>query len=132
MRVPTSTFLTRLRKLMVSEVPAVAAYIVPSCDAHNSEYLAECDERRAFITGFNGSAGTAIVTSKDALLWTDGRYFLQASQQMDDNWTLMKEGQPETLSRGDWLAKNLESGSTVGVDPFFDASFTMECFKSSP
>jgi len=118
MRVPTSSFLTRLRKLMVSEVPAVAAYIVPSCDAHNSEYLAECDERRAFITGFNGSAGTAIITSKDALLWTDGRYFLQASQQMDDNWTLMKEGQPETLSRGDWLAKNLESGSTVGVDPF--------------
>jgi len=109
---------SRLRKLMVSEVPAVAAYIVPSCDAHNSEYLAECDERRAFISGFNGSAGTAIVTSKDALLWTDGRYFLQATQQMDDNWTLMKEGQPETLSRGDWLAKNLESGSTVGVDPF--------------
>ena len=74
--------------------------------------------RRAFITGFNGSAGTAIITAKDACLWTDGRYFLQASTQMDDNWTLMKEGQPETLSRGDWLAKNLDSGATVGVDPF--------------
>lgn len=103
---------------MVNEVPPLSAYIVPSCDAHNSEYLASCDERRAFITGFNGSAGTAIITAKDACLWTDGRYFLQASTQMDDNWTLMKEGQPETLSRGDWLAKNLDSGATVGVDPF--------------
>ena len=90
MRVPTSAYLTRLRKLMTSEVPSLAAYIVPSCDAHNSEYLAPCDERRSFISGFNGSAGTAVITSKDALLWTDGRYFLQATSQMDDNWTLMK------------------------------------------
>ena len=90
MRVPTSAYLTRLRKFMLSEVPSLAAYIVPSCDAHNSEYIAACDERRAFISGFNGSAGTAIITSKDALLWTDGRYFLQATSQMDDNWTLMK------------------------------------------
>jgi len=118
MRVPTSAYLTRLRKLMTSEVPSLAAYIVPSCDAHNSEYLAPCDERRSFISGFNGSAGTAVITSKDALLWTDGRYFLQATSQMDDNWTLMKEGQAETLSRGDWLASNLESGDSVGVDPF--------------
>ena len=62
---------------MSAEVPPLAAYIVPSCDAHNSEYLASCDERRAFISGFDGSAGTAIITSKDALLWTDARYFLQ-------------------------------------------------------
>ena len=82
--------LTELRKLMVSQIPSLAAYIIPSGDAHNSEYIAACDERRAFISGFNGSAGTAIITSKDALLWTDGRYFLQATSQMDDNWTLMK------------------------------------------
>ena len=77
MRVPTSPILTRLRKLMQNEVPPLSAYIIPSCDAHNSEYLASCDERRAFISGFDGSAGTAIVTAKEALLWTDGRYFLQ-------------------------------------------------------
>ena len=77
MRVPTSAILTRLRKLMQTEVPSLSAYIIPSCDAHNSEYLASCDERRAFICGFDGSAGTAIVTAKEALLWTDGRYFLQ-------------------------------------------------------
>ena len=74
MKVPTTAFLTRLRKLMMNEVPALSAYIIPSCDAHNSEYIASCDERRSFISGFDGSAGTAIVTAKDALLWTDGRY----------------------------------------------------------
>lgn len=55
-----------------------------------SEYIAECDRRRAFITGFTGSSGTAVVTERDACLWTDGRYYLQASQEMDQNWTLMK------------------------------------------
>lgn len=57
-----------------------------------SEYIAPCDQRRAFISGFTGSAGTAIVTDRDAALWTDGRYYLQASNEMDDNWTLMKQG----------------------------------------
>ena len=85
MRVPTSAFLTRLRKLMTAEVPPLAAYIVPSCDAHNSEYLASCDERRAFISGFDGSAGTAIITSKDAFLWTDARYFLQGKFKIAPN-----------------------------------------------
>ncbi len=103
---------------MSAEVPALSAYIVPSCDAHNSEYLAPCDERRAFITGFTGSAGTAIITPKHALLWTDARYFQQAEAQMDENWTLMKEGRPGTPSRGLWLANNLESGkAAVGVSP---------------
>ena len=50
----------------------------------SSEYLAECDMRRVFITGFTGSAGTALITQKEALLFTDGRYFLQARQQMDE------------------------------------------------
>ena len=102
--------LTELRKLMVSQIPSLAAYIIPSGDAHNSEYIAECDQRRAFISGFNGSAGTAIVTDKYALLWTDCRYFLQAESQMDENWTLMKDGLANSLSRGDWLATNLKSG----------------------
>lgn len=57
-----------------------------------SEYISNHDKRRDFLTGFTGSAGTAIVTNNEALLWTDGRYYLQASQEMDENWTLMKEG----------------------------------------
>ena len=61
--------LSRLRSLMRAEKPTLAAYIIPSCDAHNSEYIAECDKRRAFITGFNGSAGTAIVTASKVYLF---------------------------------------------------------------
>ena len=57
-----------------------------------SEYIADCDQRRAFISGFTGSAGTAVVTDSAAALWTDGRYYLQARQEMDDNWILMKQG----------------------------------------
>lgn len=105
MKKPTTMILKNLRKLMkdTSYVPEpLQAYIVPSSDAHNSEYLASRDERRAFITGFTGSAGTAVVTEKSACLWTDGRYHIQAAEEMDDNWTLMKEGVAETPSRGDW------------------------------
>ncbi|KAG0430539.1 hypothetical protein HPB47_022592 [Ixodes persulcatus] len=117
----TGTLLKRLRALMkntthVSET--IQAYIVPSGDAHQSEYIAPCDKRRAFLTGFTGSAGTAIVTEDQAALWTDGRYFLQAEQQLDSNWILMKDGIPGTPSQGDWLCKVLSSGSRVGVDPF--------------
>nr|CAD7463512.1 unnamed protein product [Timema tahoe] len=63
-----------------------------------SEYLAECDMRRAFISGFTGSAGTAIVTESAALMWTDGRYYLQATEEMGEGWTLMKEGQGSFIS----------------------------------
>lgn len=100
------SLLKQLRSLMrdVQYVQEpISAYIVPSCDAHNNEYLAPSDARRAFITGFTGSAGTAIITQEHACLWTDGRYYLQASQQIDSNWTLMKEGLPSTPSQGTYL-----------------------------
>lgn len=64
---------------------------------YQSEYIADCDSRRAFISGFTGSAGFAIVTLDRAALWTDGRYFLQASKQLDSNWVLMKQGQTGKL-----------------------------------
>lgn len=70
-----------------------------------SEYIAACDGRREFISGFSGSAGTAVISMNQAALWTDGRYFLQASQQLDTDWTLMKMGQTETPSQNDWLKK---------------------------
>lgn len=96
----------------------IQAYIVPSADAHGSEYIAACDARRAFISGFDGSEGTAVITMKDAALWTDGRYFLQAEKQLDNNWILMKDAIPGTPTQGEWLSKKLPSGSRVGVDPF--------------
>ncbi|KAJ8920725.1 hypothetical protein NQ315_004864 [Exocentrus adspersus] len=116
----TTNLLKQLRSLMNNTkyvTEPIHAYIVPSNDAHTSEYIADCDQFRAYISGFTGSAGTAVVTHNEACLWTDGRYFLQASQQLDSNWTLMKEGLPSTPSEGTWLSKNLPSGSRVGVDP---------------
>lgn len=86
-----------------------------------SEYIAECDKRREFISSFTGSAGSilfynhnilksfvagvAVVTADNALLWTDGRYHLQASEQLDHNWTLMKQGLPEVPSLIEWIKK---------------------------
>lgn len=69
------------------------------------------------MTGFDGSAGTAVVTHDKALLWTDGRYYQQATQQLDPNhWTLMKDGLPETPTMVQWLQNNCKAGDRVGVD----------------
>ncbi len=54
--------------------------------------MADCDQRRAYLSGFDGSSGVAVITADKALLWTDARYFIQADEQMDENWTLMKDG----------------------------------------
>lgn len=112
MTVPTGQRLAALRALMKQN--KVNMYIVPSEDAHSSEYVAECDARRAFISGFDGSAGVAVVTESDANLFTDGRYFNQASHQLDSNWTLMKQGKHPV--RVDWGAKmRLRSAGSASV-----------------
>lgn len=54
--------------------------------------MADCDQRRLYLTGFDGSSGVAVITANEALLWTDARYFIQAEEQMDENWSLMKDG----------------------------------------
>ncbi|KAF7291982.1 putative Xaa-Pro aminopeptidase P [Mycena indigotica] len=113
--VSTSERLATLRQFLAQE--QVHAFVVPSEDQHSSEYLATCDERRAFISGFNGSAGCAIVTQKEALLFTDGRYFLQAEQQLDENWTLMKQGLPDVPTWQEFLSKKLPASSRIGIDP---------------
>uniref|UniRef100_A0A674PLV7 Xaa-Pro aminopeptidase 1 n=1 Tax=Takifugu rubripes TaxID=31033 RepID=A0A674PLV7_TAKRU len=121
----TGELIRKLRQAMKSckyFAEPIQAYIVPSGDAHQSEYIAPCDCRREYICGFNGSAGTAIITEQHAAMWTDGRYFLQASQQMDNNWTLMKMGLKETPSQEDWLISVLPENSKVGVDPWIIAA----------
>lgn len=77
-------------------------YIVPSEDSHQSEYIARCDARREHISGFSGSAGTAVVTLEKAALATDGRYFNQASKQLDSNWVLLKQGLEDVPTWQDW------------------------------
>ncbi|KAI1317885.1 hypothetical protein EDD11_007547 [Mortierella claussenii] len=113
----TTERLQKLRELMKSPSYSVTAFVIPSEDAHQSEYVAECDERRAFISGFTGSAGLAVVSLDAAALFTDGRYFLQASQQLDSNWTLMKSGMPDVPTWQEYLVKSLPAGSRIGIDP---------------
>ncbi|KAJ2581842.1 hypothetical protein GGH95_001864, partial [Coemansia sp. RSA 1836] len=115
--VNTTDRLRQLRQLMASPKYNVAAYVVPSEDAHQSEYVAACDERRPFISGFDGSAGCAVITMDAASMFTDGRYFLQARQQMDDNWTLMKRGLPGVPTWQEYLTEHLPAGTRVGIDP---------------
>lgn len=115
----TTKILTELRAIM-KQLPnndgAISAYIIPTDDSHQSEYISPADERRSFVSGFDGSAGTAIVTQNAALLWTDGRYHQQAGNQIDNNWTLMKDGLPATPTIGNWLVNNLSVGARIGVD----------------
>ncbi|CAA7270265.1 unnamed protein product [Cyclocybe aegerita] len=113
--VNTTERLEKLRALMTTQ--GVGAFVVPSEDQHSSEYLAHSDERRAFISGFNGSAGFAIVTLDNAYLFTDGRYFLQAEKQLDSNWTLMKQGLPNVPTWQEFLYKKLDPKTKIGIDP---------------
>ncbi|KAL2942087.1 Aminopeptidase P2 [Bienertia sinuspersici] len=84
--------LRALRELFSKPSVGIDAYIIPSQDAHQSEFIAECYMRRAYISGFTGSAGTAVVTKDKAALWTDGRYYLQAEKQLSSDWMLMRAG----------------------------------------
>ena len=91
--------------------------VVPSEDSHSSEYIAPCDARRAFISGFTGSAGCAVITHDKAALATDGRYFSQASKQLDENWLLLKQGIQDVPTWQEWTAEQAEGGKAVAVDP---------------
>lgn len=93
------------------------AFIIPSNDPHMSEYTPAHWQCRQWISGFNGSAGTAVVTLEKAALWTDSRYFLAAGQQLEGTpFTLMKDGLPDTPSIGTWLAETLSENAKAGID----------------
>lgn len=106
----------RLRELMKEE--EVQAYLVPSTDPHHSEYLPEFWKRRQFISGFTGSAGDVVIASDEAGLWTDGRYFIQAEEQLKGTgMDLYKMGMPEVPKIEEWIADKLAGGGVLGVDP---------------
>ncbi len=94
-----------------------AAYIVPSTDPHSSEYVADCWKAREWISGFDGSAGTVVVTLDGAALWTDSRYWLAAEELLADTGIiLMKDGLADTPDIVSWVAGKLSPGDIVGVD----------------
>ena len=113
------TIKTRIASLRaVMQKTGVSACIIPGTDPHASEYIAECWKERVWISGFNGSAGTAVVTIDKAGLWTDSRYFLQGAEQLKGTGIeLMKQGLPETLEIIPWLSDELKAGDKVGVNP---------------
>ncbi len=121
------TRIEELRTVMKSE--GIDAFVFPSTDPHNGEYVPEHWKGREFISGFNGSAGTVVVTMDDAALWTDSRYFLQAEEQLaGTGFRLMKlkiEGTP-TISQ--WLGRKLAAngGTVVGIDGMVNSIGTVE------
>ncbi len=105
----------KLREIMKKE--NIDYYVVPSGDFHQSEYVAEHFKSRAYITGFTGSAGTALIGREKGILWTDGRYFIQAEQQLKDSGIeLYKMRIPGWPTLHEWLMENMKSGETVSFD----------------
>ena len=104
-----------LREVMVRE--KLGVFIFPSTDAHNSEYVADHWKGREWISGFDGSAGVAVVTMHGAALWTDSRYFLAAEKQLGGTeFQLMKLKMPGTPTLAEWIGSQLDGNSEVGVD----------------
>ncbi len=108
--------LAQLREVMAAR--QISACIIPGTDPHASEYIAEHWKEREWISGFDGSAGTALVSTNDAALWTDSRYFLQGEEQLSGTgFRLMKQGLPETPEMLSFLATTLRSGDRVAINP---------------
>lgn len=104
-----------LRQLMKAH--DIAAYIIPSSDAHLSEYVSDHYKSREWISGFTGSAGTVVITLTDAGLWTDGRYYIQAENQINGTGIqLFRMMDPGVLSYPEWLNQILADGDCIGFD----------------
>mmetsp|Transcript_13516 Transcript_13516/g.22477 ORF Transcript_13516/g.22477 Transcript_13516/m.22477 type:complete len:703 (+) Transcript_13516:98-2206(+) len=102
-----------IRQLL--KVHGIGAYVQPMGDAHTSEYISDADKRVEWLTSFTGSAGTAVVTADQALLWTDGRYFTQAAEQLEGTgFELMKMSEPGVPDLEEWAK---DAKLLVGVDP---------------
>lgn len=115
----------KLRSLMKEN--KIDAYIIPSFDAHQSEYVADHWKSRQWISGFTGSAGTVVITLDEAGLWTDGRYYIQAEKQLEGSGIrLFKMADLGVPSYTEWLKNTLKEGSTVGFD---GSVFSVDLFK---
>lgn len=107
--------LASLRKIMRRE--KLCAVIIPSTDPHNGEYVPEHWEGRKWISGFSGSAGTAVVTLHSAALWTDSRYFIQAEEELrDTGFLLMRQKMPGTPDIPEWISQEVFKDSTRPAD----------------
>ncbi len=111
----TNNKIALLRKKMAAR--NIAALVVPSGDPHQSEYMADFWQARQWLTGFTGSAGTAVVTKTAAVLWTDFRYWIQAASQIGPSaFELFKQGEPGVPEFETWLSQTLLSGDIIAMD----------------
>lgn len=123
--IKTTEKVEALRSLMKQE--GISAFITPSTDPHAGEYVPERWKSRRWISGFTGSAGIAVVTLDQAALWTDSRYFIQATEQLaGTGYQLMKEKIEGTPTVAEWLGSVLPQGSTVAVDGFVNTVTEVE------
>ena len=122
--------ISALQKIMSENNIAVA--IIPQSDPHQSEYIADHWQVRRWLSGFTGSAGTLVVTSSEALLWTDSRYFIQATDQLNGTGIkLMKDGLIETPSITQYIIDNTPSGATIGIDGMVYSANEAEGMKAT-
>ncbi|XP_015591446.1 xaa-Pro aminopeptidase ApepP [Cephus cinctus] len=134
-RINTTIRLRQLRSEMVRitavKGPPLDGYIVTSDDDHQSETVSPRDMRREYITGFDGSAGDALITLNKAVLWTDGRYHIQADNQLDCSWILMKQGRNGVPTIPEWLKYEFRDhpGTIIGADPTLVPAFTWETWE---
>lgn len=130
MKKEISDRLSALRNTMRQQ--GLSALIIPSTDPHLSEYVPEHWKIREWISGFNGSAGTAVVTLHRAALWTDSRYFLQAAQQLEGTgFALMKDRLSETPSIPEWLGQELAFGETIGINGWVSSISETEALRKT-
>jgi len=107
--------ISHLRELMQEK--GFSAYLINGCDPHLGEYIPSHWETREFISGFTGSYGWLAITLDEAALWTDSRYYLQASMELEGTGIqMLKARLPETIYVGDWVAQRLQPGQKVGLD----------------
>ncbi|MGM9986675.1 MAG: aminopeptidase P family protein [Bacillaceae bacterium] len=131
----TKEKIAALRQAMIEK--GISGYIIPSSDPHMSEYLPSYYEARSWFSGFNGSAGTLVVTLDKAALWTDGRYFIQAEHQLAGSGIeLMRMRVKGTPEPEVWLTENLPTESIMGFDGMvvsaeFIKKFRVECSKKN-
>jgi len=121
--------LSLLRQKMLAK--DIDAYVIYSGDAHQSEYVADYWQTRAWISGFTGSAATVVVTANEAGLWTDGRYFIQAEKELAGSGiSLFKMGEPDVPKYGEFLAEKLPKNGNLGFDGRVLSASAFETLKS--
>ena len=119
-----------LRQLMKKH--KIDAYYIPSADPHQSEYLPEDWKFRSWLSEFTGSMGELVVGARKAGLWTDGRYWLQASKELPGSGIeLMKMGEPDTPEMTAWVGSQLKKGQTIGMDPSVVSVAAAETFEKA-